>query len=144
MAKWNKKTFVASLKEKCQPYAVNVVMDLIKFAESSADIVAWGRGEGHGTMTYKCKSDDWGIIPVFHVTTDGKIKFLLNYMRNKVRKREILRDYTLKLESNFGMDFAEDVYSSDIYFPVEELFHTNAEVEKFKHTVQGISARLHQ
>ncbi len=144
MAKWNKDTFIESLKDNCQPHVINVIMDFIKFTEMESDTVAWGRGEGHGTMTFKVKSDDWGIVPVFHVTTDGKIKFLLNHMRSKVRKKEILRDYTLKLESNFMLDFEEDVYPSDIYFPIEELFHTHSELEKFKQTVRGISARLHQ
>ncbi|MBC8479449.1 MAG: hypothetical protein H8D46_03205 [FCB group bacterium] len=144
MAKWNKGTFIDCLKENCQPHVVNVVMELIKYSETDADVLAWGRGEGHGTMTYKVRSDDWGIVPIFHVTTDGKIKFLLNYMRSKVRKKEILRDYTLKLESNFMMDFEEDVYPSDIYFQIEELFHTHYEVDKFKRTVTGIQARLHQ
>jgi hypothetical protein len=144
MAKWNKETFIESLKKECQPHAVNVVMDFIQFAEDYADIISWGRGEGHGSMTFKCKSEDWGVVPIFQVTSDGKIKFLLNNMRNKVRKREILRDYTLKLESNFMMDFGEDVYTSDIYFNVEDLFVTKAEVDKFIHTVKGITARLHQ
>ncbi len=144
MAKWNKKSFIDSLKENCPPHVINVLMDFIKFSERDADILAWGRGAGHGTMTYKAKSDDWGIIPIFHVTTDGKIKFLLNYMRGKVRKKEIIRDYTLKLESNFMMDFEEEDYPSDIYFQIEELFHTHYEVDKFKRTVTGIKARLHQ
>jgi len=119
-------------------------MDFIQFAEKNSDIIAWGRGEGHGTMTFKCKSEDWGVVPIFHVTSDGKIKFLLNNMRNKVRKREILRDYTLKLESNFMLDFSEDSYVSDIYFSVMELFVTKSEVDKFMFTVKGICARLHQ
>lgn len=144
MAKWTKKLFIEALKQECQPHAVNVVMDFIQFSEVQADIIAWGRGEGHGTMTFKCKSEDWGIVPLFHVTSDGKIKFLLNNMRNKVRKREIIREYTLKLESNFMMDFNEDVYTSDVYFEIGELFVTKVEVEKFMHTVRGITARLHQ
>ncbi len=144
MAKWNKETFIESLKKECQPHAVNVVMDFIQFAEDYADIITWGRGEGYGSMAFKCKSEDWGIVPIFQVTSDGKIKFLLNHMRNKVRKREILRDYTLKLESNFMMDFDEDVYTADTFFNVEDLFVTKTEVDKFMHTVKGITARLHQ
>ena len=144
MAKWTKMTFMDSLKEHCKPHVVNVIMDIIKFTETEAEIFAWGRGEGHGTLTYKVKSEDWGIIPIFHVTTDGKIKFLLNYMRGKVRKKEILRDFTLKLECNFMMDFEEDTYPSDIFFTIEELFHTHTEVDKFKQTVRNVAARLHQ
>jgi len=144
MAKWTKSTFINVLQSNCQAHVVNVVMDLIKYAESDADIVAWGRGEGYGTMTFKTQSDDWGIVPIFHITTDGQIKFLLNYLRSKIRKKEILRDYQLKLESNFMLDFADDVYTSDIYFQIDELFHTKTELDKFEHTVKNISDRLRQ
>ena len=115
MAKWNKETFISCTKENCEPRVQTTVMDLVKFAERDADQVSWGRGEGYGTMTFKCKSDDYGIVPLFHITTNGQIKFQLNYLRQKVRKKEILRDYQLKLESNFMIDFGEAYYPSDIY-----------------------------
>ena len=90
MAKWNKTTFISCIKENCEPRVQTTAMDLVKFAEEDADLVSWGRGEGYGTMTFKCKSDDYGIIPLFHITTNGQIKFQLNYLRQKVKKKEIL------------------------------------------------------
>jgi hypothetical protein len=144
MAKWNKKIFIDTLKENCKPHIVNIVLELINFSEETADTISWGRGEGHGTMTYKCKSEDWGIVPLFHVTTAGQIKFLLNHMRTKIRKKEILRDYQMKLESNFMLDFGDDVYTSDIYFETQELFHTKTEMTKFVQTINGLTARFHQ
>ncbi len=119
-------------------------MDLVNYTDEEADTISWGRGEGYGTMTYKCKSDDFGIVSLFHVTTSGQIKFLLNNMRNKIRKKEILRDFQLKLESNFMMDFNEDEYDSDIYYDVDSLFNTKSDIDKFKSTINGISARLKQ
>lgn len=144
MAKWSKKTFINSTKDNCEPRVQTIVMDLVRFAESNADQVSWGRGEGYGTMTYKCKSDDYGIIPLFHITTNGQIKFQLNYLRQKVRKKEILRDYQLKLESTFMLDFREVYYPSDIYHRMGDLFTIRTEVEKFVQTILGISARLRQ
>ena len=144
MAKWNKETFISCTKENCEPRVQTTVMDLVKFAERDADQVSWGRGEGYGTMTFKCKSDDYGIVPLFHITTNGQIKFQLNYLRQKVRKKEILRDYQLKLESNFMMDFNEDEYDSDIYYDIDSLFNTKSDIDKFKSTINGISARLKQ
>jgi len=144
MAKWNKATFISFTKENCEPRVQTVIMDLIKFAEQSADQVSWGRGEGYGTMTFKCKSDDYGIIPLFHITTKGQIKFQLNYLRQKIRKKEILRDYQLKLESNFMLDFGEAFYPSDIYHSMGELFTIKNEVDKFVQTIQGIAHRLRQ
>ena len=144
MAKWNKETFISFTKKNCEPHVQTTIMDLVKFAERDADQVSWGRGEGYGTMTFKCKSDDYGIVPLFHITTNGQIKFQLNYLRQKVRKKEILRDYQLKLESNFMMDFGEAYYPSDIYHKMGDLFTIRTEVEKFVQTIQGIAHRLRQ
>ncbi len=144
MAKWNKETFISCTKENCEPRVQTTVMDLIKFAERDADQVSWGRGEGYGTMTFKCKSDDYGIVPLFHITTNGQIKFQLNYLRQRVRGKEILRDYQLKLESNFMIDFGEDIYPSDLYHKMGEIFTIKTEVDKFVRTIQGIAHRLRQ
>jgi hypothetical protein len=95
-------------------------------------------------MTFKCKSDDYGVVSLFHVTTSGQIKFLLNNMRHKIRKKEILRDFQLKLESNFMMDFNEDDYDADIFYDIDSLFNTKSDIEKFISTINGISARLKQ
>ena len=144
MAKWNKETFISFTKENCEPHVQTTIMDLVKFAERDADQVSWGRGEDYGTMTFKCKSDDYGIVPLFHITTNGQIKFQLNYLRQKIRKKEILRDYQLKLESNFMMDFGEAYYPSDIYHKMGDIFTIRTEVEKFVQTIQGIAHRLRQ
>ena len=91
MSKWNKVTFVSTVKTKCEPRISNIIIDLINFAEDSADMLSWGRGEGYGTMTFKCKSEDYGLIPLFHITTNGQIKFPINLLRTKIRKKEIQR-----------------------------------------------------
>ena len=144
MAKWNKATFIICTKENCEPRVQTTIMDLVKFAEEDADQVSWGRGEGYGTMTFKCKSDDYGIVPLFHITTNGQIKFQLNYLRQKVRGKEILRDYQLKLESNFMIDFGADYYPSDLYHKMGDMFTIKNEVDKFIQTIQGIAHRLRQ
>ena len=144
MSKWNKDTFVQTTKSKCEPRISNIMVALINFTDSEADQVSWGRGEGYGTMTFKCKSADFGIIPLFHLTTNGQIKFQLNYMRTNIAKKEIVRDFQLKLESNFLMDFDEDEYPFDLFHEIDDLFNIKHEVEKFEDTIQGISARLKQ
>ena len=144
MSKWNKDTFISSSKNDCEPRVSNVIIDLVNFSSSEADVVSWGRGRGYGTMTYKCKSDDFGLLPLFHLTTNGQIKFPLNFLRTKIPKKEIINDFQLKLESNFMMYFDEDVCPSDVYFNIDDLFLMKSEVNKFIFTIQGISARLHQ
>tara|TARA_B100000959_G_C14693630_1_gene505794 strand:+ start:244 stop:678 length:435 start_codon:yes stop_codon:yes gene_type:complete len=144
MSKWNKGTFVLTVKDKCEPRISNIIIDLINFAESNADLISWGRGEGYGTMTFKCKSEDYGMIPLFHITTNGQIKFPINLLRSKIRKKEIIRDFQLKLESNFMMYFDEENCSSDVFYKIDDLFLMKSEIDKFIFTVQGIAARLHQ
>ena len=144
MAKWNQELFIKSIKENCQTRISNIVIELVKFAEEDADLVSWGRGEDYGTMTFKCKSIDYGLIPLFQLTSNGKIKFPLNQLKVKITRKEIIRDYQLKLESNFMMYFDEEKYPVDIFYTIDELFVMQIEVQKFMLTVQGISARLHQ
>ncbi len=144
MVKWNQELFIKTIKEQCQTRISNIVVELVKFAETDADIISWGRGEGHGTMTFKCKSFDYGILPLFHLTSNGQIKFPLNLLRQKITKKEIVNDYQLKLESNFMMYFDDEMYPADIYYTIDELFVMQIEVKKFILAIQGISARLHQ
>jgi len=144
LAKWDKELFIKTIKESCQTRISNIVVDLVKFTQEEADLITWGRGEGYGTMTFKCKSIDYGIIPLFHLTSNGQIKFPLNFLKQKIIKKEIVREYQLKLESNFMMYFDEEVYPTDIFYTIDELFVMQIEVQKFTLTIQGISARLHQ
>ena len=144
MSKWNKDTFIPVVKDNCNPTISNIIVDLVNFSIAEADVVNWGRGEGYGTMTYKCKSEDYGLIPLFHLTTNGQIKIPINFLRSKVRKKEIINDLQLKLESNFMMYFDEETCSTDVFYKIEDLFIIKAEVDKFIFTIQGIAARLHQ
>tara|TARA_Y100000590_G_scaffold166155_1_gene190229 strand:+ start:885 stop:1319 length:435 start_codon:yes stop_codon:yes gene_type:complete len=144
MAKWNKEIFLKTVKSNCEIRIANTITELVKFTELNADSISWGRGEGYGTMTYKCKSIDYGVLPLFHLTSNGQIKFPLNYLKSKIQKKEIHRDFQLKLESNFMMYFDEDVYPSDIFFTIDELFVMKVELDRFMSAISGVSARLHQ
>jgi len=144
MAKWTKNTFIKKTKNNCLSHVSMILMDLIKFSEDNADQIVWGNGDQYGTMTFKCKSIDHGFIPLFYITTHGRIKISLNLLRTKVKQPEIIRDFQLKLESNFLMDFDAEDYPSDIYHSLEDLFTMRSEVSRFTSTIQSVSARLHQ
>lgn len=144
MAKWNKDIFLKTVKNNCNIRIANTITELVKFTEIEADAIAWGRGEGYGTMTYKSKSIDYGLVPIFHITSNGQIKFPINFLRSKIVKKEIYRDFQLKLESNFMMYFDEDEYPSDVFLAIDELFVMKVELDRFISAVQGMSARLQQ
>ncbi len=143
MAKWDTKTFIQYSKSQCPAHVVNVMEDLVQFTIAESDLVAWGRGDETGMITYKARSDE-GPLPLFNITTDGQIKFYINYLREKGVAKEILRDYQLKIESTFLLDLDVEVYPHDVGHQVDDLFHTQNQVDKFKHAIQGVTARLHQ
>ena len=144
MVRWDKENFIKSVKNNCFGHTSNVIVDLVNFSANTADNLSWGKGESCGTMTYKCKSEDYGLIPLFNLTTNGKIKFHINYMRDKIEAKEIIKDYQLKLESNFMMDFDSNLYPSDVSHKIEDLFNIKTEVDRFQDAISGISARLRQ
>ena len=57
---------------------------------------------------------------------------------------EIIRDYQLKLETNFMMDFDAELYPTDLSHSIEDLFNIKTELDRFQDTISGISARLRQ
>ena len=67
--KWNKKTFVADMREKCSREVAKIGNDICEFSENHAADISWGRGNDHGTLTYRCDSD-FGLLPLFHMTSD--------------------------------------------------------------------------
>ena len=144
MVRWDKENFIKNVKNNCFGHTSNVIVDLVNLSANTADNLSWGKGESCGTMTYKCKSEDYGLIPLFNLTTNGKIKFHINYMRGKIQAKEIIRDYQLKLESNFMMDFDSNLYPSDVSHKIEDLFNIKTEVDRFQDAISGISARLRQ
>ena len=56
----------------------------------------------------------------------------------------VIRDVVIKLESNFLMDYDEDGYPSDVFVSMEDLFHTQSQVDKFIKTMEGATYRLKQ
>ena len=143
MGKWNQATFLQHAKAQCPAHVVNVLEYLVKFTHAEADAFSWGRGDETGLITYKARSDV-GLLPLFNLTTDGHIKFYINHLRNKGIAREILRDYQLRMESTFLLEMNQEIYPQDVLHPVDDLFHTQNQVEKFKHAIRGVTARLHQ
>ncbi len=143
MAIWNKKTFTEDLRKQCSREVAKVGIELIDFAEKYADNITWGRGTDNGTLTFRCESDS-GLIPLFHFSSDGKINLLINFLRTKDIPKQVIRDMTLKLEANLMRDYDEEMYPSDIFENIDELFHTKTQLEKFLKTLEGAVYRLKQ
>ena len=78
------------------------------------------------------------------MTSIGQLNLQINFMRNKEIPPMVIRDVVLKLESNFLRDYDEIEYPSDVFVPIDELFHTENQVEKFLKTMEGCTYRLRQ
>ena len=143
MSNWNKNQFINHLREECSREIAKVGVSIINFTERHADDISWGRGADHGTLTFRCQSDV-GPLPLFHMTSTGQLNLQINFMRNKEIPPMVLRDIVLKLESNFLRDYNVNEYPSDIFVPMDELFYTESQVEKFLKTMEGCTYRLKQ
>ena len=120
MTQWSKESFINHINETCENDIVIICLDLIDFSEKTSDELSWGTGDDFGTMTYRCNSD-YGILPLFRLSSNGKINLQINFLRSKNIHKQVLQDIIIKLESNFLRDYDEESYPSDSYEPLEEL-----------------------
>ena len=143
MAKWDKESFIQNMRESCSREVAKIGERIISFSEQYADDITWGRGNEHGTLTFRTESD-FGLLPIFHVTSDGKINLQINFLRSKGLPPQVIRDLTVKLEANFLKDYDEEYYPNDVFEEMELLFHTSSQVDKFLKTIEGVVYRLKQ
>ncbi len=141
--KWNKKLFVDHMRENCSREVAKIGVKLIEFSEKYADDISWGRGEEHGTMTFRCDSD-LGYIPLFHLSSDGRLNLQINFLRGKDIPPMVIRDLVVKLEAIFMYEFDTEMYPVDSYEEIEDMFHTHTQVTKFLKTIEGAVYRLKQ
>lgn len=143
MSKWDKESFIKDLRKSCSREVAKISERIIDFSEKYADEITWGRGNDHGTHTFRCNSD-FGVLPIFHITSDGKINLQINFLRTKKIPPQVIRDMVVKLEANFLRDYDEEMYPNDVFEDIEMLFNTSTQVDKFLKTIEGCVYRLKQ
>ena len=143
MAKWCKKTFIEHINQSCENDVAINCLQLIDFSEKNSDEITWGTGDGYGTMTFRCHSD-YGVLPLFRLSSNGKINLQLNFLRGKNLHRQILQDMVVKLESNFLRQYDRESYPSDSYEELEDLICTQNQLDTFIKTIEGCIYRLKQ
>ena len=131
------------MTENCSREVAKIGNAIIDFSEKYADEVSWGRGNDHGTLTFRCNSD-FGVLPLFHMTSEGTLNIQVNFLRSKGVPRQILLDVVRKLESNFLREYDAVMYDVDTFEPISELFFTSSQVDKFLNTMEGCCYRLRQ
>ena len=143
MTQWSKESFINHINETCENDIVIICLDLIDFSEKTSDDLSWGTGDDFGTMTYRCNSDH-GMLPLFRLSSNGKINLQINFLRSKNLHKQVLDDMIIKFESNFLREYDEDSYPSDSYEPIEDLICTHNQLETFMRTIEGCTYRLKQ
>jgi hypothetical protein len=135
--------FINHINETCENDVVMICLELIDFSEKTSDELSWGTGEDFGTMTYRCNSD-YGLLPLFRLSSNGKINFQLNFLRSKNLHKQVLQDMIIKFESIFLRDYDKESYPSDSYEPLEDLICTNKQLHLFMKAIEGCIYRLKQ
>jgi len=139
MSKWNKNRFTDHMMENCSREVAKVGNAIIDFSEKHADELSWGRGN----VTFRCNSD-FGVLPLFHMTSEGTLNIQVNFLRSKGVPKQVLLDMVRKLESNFLREYDAVMYDVDTFEPISELFFTSSQVDKFLNTMEGCCYRLRQ
>ena len=143
MAKWSKKTFIDHINQSCENDVAVNCLQLIDFSEKNSDEITWGTGDGCGTMPFRCSSD-YGVLPLFRLSSNGKINLQLNFLRGKNLHKQILEDMIVKFESNFLRQYDQESYPSDSYEEIEDLICTQNQLDTFIKTIEGCIYRLKQ
>ena len=143
MSKWTKERFVEDLRNRCSREIAKIGEKIIEFSDTHASEVTWGRGGDHGTFTFRSDSDV-GMLPLFHMTSEGQMNFQINFMREKDLPKQVMRDLIVKMEANFLRDYDAESYPVDVYEEMEYLFHTYSKVDKFLGAIEGCVYRLKQ
>ena len=143
MSKWTKDQFVEDMRNKCSREIAKIGEKIIEFSDTYASEVTWGRGDGHGTFTFRSDSDV-GVLPLFHMTSDGQMNLQINFLREKELPKQVMRDLVVKMEANFLRDYDHESYPVDGYEEMEYLFHTYSQVDKFLGAIEGCVYRLKQ
>ena len=118
MSKWTKERFVEDLRNKCTREVAKISERIIEFSDTHATEVSWGRGGDHVTFTFRADSDV-GMLPLFHMTSEGQMNFQINFMREKDLPKQVMKDLIVKMEANFLRDYDADSYPVDAYEEME-------------------------
>ena len=126
--KWDKSNFLEDLRTHASREIAHIGEEICNFSEDEADEVTWGRGAEYGTMSFRSKSD-FGLVSLFQITSKAQIKFCVNLLRQKDVPKNIMRDYVIKLESNFIRDYDKLNYPVDTFEDMNDLFTTHSQVD---------------
>ena len=100
---WDKDSFLADAKKRCEPKIAQTVTKLYEFTKDHADEISWGKGISYGSFTFR-KSRHGVLVSIFTVNSNGTGYIGFGPMVSTGVKGEILRTLRAKLNEIPGIN----------------------------------------
>lgn len=133
--KWDAESFFREAEANNSLEVVQVMRDLLEFAEQEADRVRWGRGKKTGTYTFYLLQGE-ARISLFTVSHKGRLSLNLGQASGKVGRvpESILREWLATLREIYGFQTLSDDLGRPS-FPLASVFSDPAALREFKQSV---------
>ena len=137
---WDKESLLQDAKEKLNPVAYDMLLELLAFSESHSDEVRYGSGIENGSFTFVCEKGDTKAS-IFSVFSNSVLQTNFHYMA-KVLSDEMVAKFKTKLAE---IDSFSDVLASDKRLYAKKLgeeIKIVEDIEAFKDWVLSVKANL--
>lgn len=133
--KWDAESFFREAEANNSLEVVQVMRDLLEFAEQEADRIRWGRGKKTGTYTFYLLQGE-ARISLFTVSHKGRLSLNLGQASGKVGRvpESILREWLATLREIYGFQTLSDDLGRPS-FPLASVFSDPAALREFKQSV---------
>ena len=131
--RWDADSFFRKAETDNAPEVVQIMRDLLEFAQQEADRVWWGMGKVSGSYTFHLLRDD-SSVSLFTVFTNGKVQMNLGWASERVPEH-LLKEWIATLRKIHGFRTLRDDLTKWPNFPLARAFPDLADVEDFKQSV---------
>ncbi len=140
--KWDAVSFFQAAEADNPPEVVQVMRDLLEFAEQEADRVWWGTGKIAGSYTFRLLRNEL-VVSLFTIYTTGKISLNLGAARGRVPE-PLLKEWIAALRKTSGFQTLRDDLTKWPSFSLARAFSDPANLERFKQSVLALKEAIHR
>jgi len=138
---WDAASFFQAAETSNSPEIVQMMRDLLGFAEQEADRVWWGTGHVSGSYTFHLLRDE-SAVSVFSVFTTGRIQFNLGWARDRAPE-PLLKEWIATLRKIHGFrTLREDSLGKWPSFSLARALSDPADLDQFKQSVLALKETI--
>ena len=100
---WDKISFLADTKERCEPKIARAVTKLYEFTKDHADETSWGKGISYGSFTFR-KSRHGVLASIFTINSNGSGYIGFGPMASTGVEGDVLQAFRAKLNGIPGIN----------------------------------------